>query len=107
MDKAHVSPIAVGGSVGAVDCEGDRRDNFVRICSWNVEGLTDLKIHEICSYMQTHGVDAICLQETRRPNSDHYVAEGGFLIVLSGTAGNAREYAGVGFIVAPWARTRV
>eukprot|EP00959_Pyramimonas_sp_CCMP1952_P429653 8998201-Pyramimonas_sp.AAC.1 len=46
-------------------------------------------------------------QETRRPNSDHYGIEDGYLVVLSGAAGANPEFAGVGFVISPAFRPRV
>ena len=40
--------------------------------TWNVKGLTDEKIHIICSYMYKYGLDFICLQETHAPKADSY-----------------------------------
>ena len=55
--------------------------------------------------MHERRIGIIFLQEVRRNNSDYLEEEGGFLVVLSGTAGEEREWAGVGFILAPWLRS--
>jgi len=51
--------------------------------------------------MNLHSVDIFCVQETRKTGSDYYVTDDGFLVVLSGGSDGGREWAGVGFIVAP------
>ena len=54
--------------------------------------------------MQRRDVGILCMQETHKKNSDYYVTAEGFLVVLSGSAGEGREHAGVGFLIAPWFR---
>ena len=71
------------------------------ICTWNLEGLTDIKLFEVCTYMKTHSIDILCIQETRKPKSDHYRTDDGFQVYLSGVGDGSRERAGVGFIVSP------
>lgn len=79
---------------------GRRPVLYVKVCTWNVEGLTDIKIYEICNYMEANGIHIACVQETRQPKSDSYCTETGFQVLLSGGTG-AKEWAGVGFIVSP------
>ena len=79
----------------------------LRVASWNVEGLSEIKQFEIIQMMQRRKVDIACLQETRIKQSPHYITDEGFLVILSGSASDGREYAGVGFIIAPWARHAV
>ena len=43
------------------------------------------------------------MQETHIRTSPYYT-EDGFLVILSGASSVAKEFAGVGFIVAPWAK---
>ena len=81
------------------------RRNRLIICSWNVEGLSDVKLIQICIYMRSNSIDICCLQETRKPKSDTYSTDGGFLVYLSGRGDEHREWAGVGFVVAPWAKS--
>ena len=105
MDDANVSP-PVGDNCWSEDCcniDSTLRWNSNRICigTWNVEGLTEVKLFEIRTYMNLHGVDVFCIQETRQSGSDYYVTDDGFLVVLSGGSDGGREWAGVGFIVAP------
>ena len=69
--------------------------------TWHVEGLTDLKLHQICAYMQMNNIGICCMQETGRKMSDHYVTEDDSKVILSGSSGSAPEWAGVGFIVSP------
>ena len=82
-------------------CEGGRKPNRLIIGSWNVEGLTDLKLEEICKYMNSHSVDIMCMQEVRRLNTDKFFSEGGHEVLISGSGGGGREWAGVGFIISP------
>ena len=63
--------------------------------SWNLEGLTDIKVHEVIIYMRANSIDVMCI-ETRKTSSDFVYA-----VFLSGSGGIAKEWAGVGFIVAP------
>ena len=51
-------------------------------------------------------VGLLAMQETHRSGSAHFIVNG-FLVILSGSEGEGREYRGVGFIVAPWLRHAV
>ena len=106
MGRQVVSPLAAESGEGA-DIQSMDRGSFVRVGSWNIEGMTELKLAEVCRYMREHSIDIMCMQETRRPNSDHYATEDGYLVVLSGTAGANPKFAGVGFVVSPTLRPRV
>ena len=75
--------------------------------TWNVEGLTDVKLICLQQTMKAKGLHFLCIQETRRSLSDYFITTEGFLVVLSGNADNKAEYAGVGFIVAPELRSSV
>jgi exonuclease III len=82
-----------------------------RVATWNVEGLsveTGTKLLEIQRWMRIYEISIICIQETHCKGSSYFV-DNGFLVVLSGVEdmGSARSYAGVGFVVAPWARHAV
>ena len=57
--------------------------------------------------MSSTGLGLICIQETHRLNSDYFITEEGFFVILSGSAGTDAEHAGVGFIVAPCLRCAV
>ena len=72
---------------------------YLKVGSWNVEGLTELKLEEIIKYIDVNSIDIFCIQETHKSNSDYYVNDKGFLIILSGGAAASREWAGVGFVV--------
>ena len=37
----------------------------ISIASWNVEGLTDIKIHELCNIMRSRALGFLCLQEVK------------------------------------------
>ena len=88
-------------------CEFSYCFSCMKVCTWNVEGLTEVKTHEICSYMQVHGIDVCGIQETRVSKSDYYDTDDGFMVILSGSAGENREWAGVGFILSPGVRHRL
>ena len=76
------------------------RNQLISI-TWNIEGLTDIKLYEIYEYMKRNSVDIACIQETRKTKSDTYVTSAGYEVFLSGSGDAQREWAGVGFIVAP------
>ena len=64
--------------------------------------------------MYKYGLDLISLQETHAPKAEYYQYTFGasdnrsqFLVILSGADGADGRRAGVGFIVAPWARRYV
>ena len=83
------------------------KNSKIYVGSWNVEHLTPLKIIELQIIMLEKGLDVLCLQETYISGADSYLTEEGFLIILSGGPQGAREYAGVGFLVAPAARQHI
>ena len=70
--------------------------------SWNVEGFTDTKLEELQNHMFHNHIGVLCLQETHRTVSEHYITDNGFLVILSGEEDGC--FAGVGFIVAPHCR---
>ena len=76
------------------------------IGTWNVKGLTDIKIFCITMYMKMYGMDIICLQETWVPQAEYYY-EGGYKVILSGSDDTQRSWSGVGFVVAPWCTHRI
>ena len=51
-------------------------------------------------YMEANSIDVMCVQETRKLNSDKFNAQSGHFFFLSGSSGVTREWAGVGLIVA-------
>ena len=71
-----------------------------------MRGLTELKLHELISHMETYSIDILCIQETWCKQADVYT-EQEYLVILSGTTGNERCWSGVGFIVSPSFRHRV
>ena len=79
----------------------------MRLATWNVEGLTDIKTYELTSFMYRSSIGILCMQETHITQSPYYTTDEGFLVVLSGSGGTGREHAGVGFIIAPWIRHAV
>ena len=100
----NVSPQAnVHRPVRDAECRRDnvRRcsDASVAVCTWNVEGLTEVKLHEIQQYMERNNILICGIQETRRGKSDYYY-DNGHLVVLSGRNDSEKEWAGVGFVVA-------
>ena len=52
--------------------------------------------------MIEENISVLCMQETHRPGSAFYHDERGFFFIFSGGPLESREYAGVGFIIAPW-----
>ena len=73
-----------------------RPTKFSKIASWNVEGLTDVKLEELCLYMSEHGIAVLCIQETHKLGCPYYDYNG-FLVILSGNENKERETAGTGF----------
>ena len=56
--------------------------------SWNVEGFTDTKLEELQNHMFHNHIGVLCLQETHRTVSEHYITDSGFLVILSGEEDN-------------------
>ena len=77
-----------------------------RIGTWNVEGLlgaSRTKLFELYRVMKLEGISILCIQETHLLDAEHFKEEG-FSVFLSGASNEGqRSYAGVGFLVAPWA----
>ncbi len=71
--------------------------------TWNVQGLTELKLFELTLCMERYGIDILCLQETRYAKADVYT-DRGYLFIVSGADDPKDNWAGVAFIVAfmPW-----
>ena len=88
--SADVSPRRPAGHTA---CKGCRNLLFIR--NWNVEGLTNFKLHEIFTYMVDNSIDIMCLQETRKTMSDTYVTDLGYEVFLFGTGDTQRHFAGV------------
>ena len=89
---------------------GGRAHNYrggLKFATWNVEGFTDVKLIELQQVMQTYGLAILCIQETHRLGVARYVSAEGYLVILSGSDVDPeqvqQEWAGVGFIIAPWA----
>ena len=61
-------------------------DGNVIVGSWNIEGMTDIKLHEVCMYMIYNSVDIMCIQEVRRLRSDAFKNDAGFLVYASGSS---------------------
>ena len=101
--------VSPGGLAGRLPREGRvyPLTGHLRVGSWNVEGLTATKIEELMDYMIENSLLVLCLQETHVANSDYYVTNRGYTVILSGTGSTERERAGVGFIVAPSALSAV
>jgi len=77
-----------------------------KAATWNVRGLTDVKLQEIMIHMRKLGIDILCLQETHINKTEAYT-ENGFQVILSGADSEDRSWAGVGFVVAPHFRSKV
>ena len=81
--------------------------DFENLASWNIEGLTESKLMEVQCTMHDRGIGVMCIQETHRANSYHFITEMGFLVILSGTSQGVTKSAGVGFLIAPECRHAV
>ena len=88
------------------DLDGIESQDALVCCSWNVKGLTDLRILELVLHMQKYDIDILCLQETHVCSTSIY-EEQGYLVIQSGSDGDARSWAGVGFIVSPRCKRRI
>ena len=52
--------------------------------------------------MKRRHIGILCLQETRIAKTPYYYTDSGFLVILSGSSTEKKEWAGVGFLIAPW-----
>ena len=75
--------------------------------SWNVEGLTDVKLHQLCDIMRSRALSILCLQETRISCTGSRVLDNDYVFIASGSDGEGKTYAGVGFLIAPSLRKSV
>jgi len=84
--------------------EGLRYGLGIKLATLNVQSLCRPAVHrQLLDYMNTYGVDILCMQETRVSQATQYVVDKSlFLVIGQGEPG--REYAGVGFVIGP--RTR-
>ena len=103
MVSPHGSPM---GQLLEGNGAGSSLHDALVVCSWNVRGLTDLKMFELVLHMKKYDIDILCIQETRS-NIVSVEVEQGFLVLLSGSGTDHRSYAGVGIIVAPRCRHRI
>jgi exonuclease III len=87
-------------------CSGISLCDALVCCSWNVRGLTDLKLFELILHMKRHDIDVLCIQETRK-NDVAAFEEQGYLVLLSGSGTVDKTWAGVGIIVAPRCKHRI
>ena len=81
--------------------------HFLKIASWNIEGYSEDKLISLQMTMIRESIDILCLQETHRLLSDYFVSDEDFLIILFGGSNTDREYAGVGFLIAPYIRKSI
>ena len=110
----EVSPVNEEHAFAGQSCGRPRKvcrpAHFNRIATWNVEGLrgeSSVKLEELRAFMLFRGVGILCLQETHLTGASYY-KDDGFLFFMSGsTSDTARTFAGVGFIVAPWAASSI
>ena len=79
---------------------------MINLGSWNVRGLTELKLFELVLHMKKYSIDILCIQETWVAESQIY-KQYGFTVILSGSGLKGKSWAGVGFVVAPWCNGRV
>ena len=82
-------------------------DKELHFATWNIEGLTDVKIAQLQNIMLLNDIHILCIQETHQPGAFSYVSDSGFLIINSGGLFDAPDHAGVGFIVSPRSRSFV
>ena len=72
--------------------------------------MGNTKIIELQRHMEDLGLDILCIQETHATGSVKFTTPEGYLVILSGgepSPDGQRDYAGVGFIVAPRATASV
>ena len=81
--------------------------NLLHFGSWNVEGLTDIKLYQLCSIMRLRALGVLCLQETRVPVSGSRTLDDGFILITAGNDDDQKTNAGVGFLVAPSIRSSI
>ena len=68
-----------------------------------IDELGPVKLCELQRHTETYHVAVLCMQETHVPGAVKIGTPEGYHVILSGGTDEAREHAGVGFIVAPWA----
>ena len=78
-----------------------------KIATWNIEGLTEEKLVELIRIMEERDIGILCLQETHCAGADYFLRNDGYLVIQSGGPNAMREWAGVGFLVAPAFRRSV
>ena len=76
------------------------------IAWWNVQGLSGIKLWEFFGFVKRRRISILCMQKTHICNTPYYT-EDGFLVILSGSSITPKEFAGVGFVVAPWIKHSV
>ena len=108
--NARVEPLLNSGLTRYVSWHPKhiRPVDITRVATWNVEGLgaNTTKLEQIIQVMRYYNIAVLCIQETHVTAAPVYDIDG-FLVILSGGIEGTIEYAGVGFIVAPWARLSI
>ena len=84
-----------------IDSQHHSQIGSISIGTWNVEGITDIKIEQVIDYMEQYSIAVVCIQETRKLKSDVFFTDRGFQVVYSGGSISTKEWAGVGFIISP------
>ena len=109
MQPRVVSPtrISAGGNRFIHTVFPQVHNGQLSVATWNVEGLTDIKLHEVKTFMLRYSISITCMQETRVSQSPYYSTEDGFFVICSGSGTKGREYAGVVFLVAPWVKASI
>ena len=79
--------------------DGSQAHGLLKCGTWNIRGLTELKLFELFIHMPKYSVNILCIQETWKKESAAY-REDGFMIIFSGSELEERSWAGVGFIIA-------
>ena len=75
--------------------------------SWNVEGMTDLKLCQLCDIMRARSLAILCVQETRATCTGCRTLDNGYVFITSSGKDNEKNYAGVGFLIAPYMRKSI
>ena len=54
------------------------------LATWNVEGLTEVKVEQLQLVMARRDIGLLCIQETHRTNSDYFVTDASYLVIFVG-----------------------
>ena len=54
------------------------------MATWNVEGLSEIKVYELITYMSRCEIGVLCIQETHIAKTPYYKTDSGYMVILSG-----------------------